>query len=106
MDGADEATLSVDGKVTSDLCYTIFTYLSLTIIPGDDLPAGLCPVCGGGAVRILPLSRVPDRTHQALCRGRHGAGRVQRMYSRISQSSIIIFQRVGALWSQARAEIE
>ena len=79
------------------LSLSLIIIIIIIIIPGDDLPAWLCPVCGGCVVSIVPLSGVPDWSHQTLCRGRHGAGRVQRLYSRISQSSII-YQFIVFLW--------
>ena len=65
--------------------------LSPCILTGDDLPAGLCPMCRGCVVSIIPLSGVSDGSHQTMCWGGHGTWRVQRLYSRISQSSMKLY---------------
>ena len=87
MDGADEATLAVDGKVeTMTMLMTVISPLA-----GAAVPAGLRPVCGRGPLRLLPLPRVPRRPQPALRAGPPRPRPVQRVHPGVPQSTLIIY---------------
>ena len=88
MDGADEATLAVDGKVE--------TMRQLIVcqppLPGAAVPAGLRAVCWRRPLRLLPLPRVPRRPQPALRAGPPGPRPVQRLHPGVPQSTLIIYK--------------